>query len=85
MQPELPVNDHDAFEHILSVRFPSFEHVGSPPATDKFLVHNTVAVEISGRSVSAPSADESWMDGLSAVDVLRQYGIDPNVILTLEG
>ena len=35
--------------------------------------------------MSVPGPDESWMDGLSAVDVFRQFGFDPNVILTPEG
>ena len=85
MKPELLVNAHDTFELSLSVKCPSFEHVVSPPATDIFLIQNTVTVEDSGRNVKVPSADESWMDGLSAADVIRQYGIDPNFILTLAG
>ena len=85
MKPELLFNAHDAFEHILSVKFPSFEHVGSPPATDKFLDDITVTIELPGRNVGVPGADESWMDGLSAAEVIRQYGIVPNVILTPEG
>ena len=82
MKPELLLKAHDAFEHLLSVKFPSFEHVGSPPATDKFLDQHTVTVERLGRNISVPSVDESWMDGVSAAEVIRQYGIDPNVILT---
>ena len=42
-------------------------------------------LEKPGRSVSVLGPDESWMDGLSAVGVIRQFGIDPNVILTPEG
>ena len=30
-------------------------------------------MERPGRNLSVPSVDESWMDGLSAADVLRQY------------
>ena len=79
------MNAHDAFDNILSVKFPSFERFGSPSATSKFLDSSVVVVEKPGRSVSVPGPDESWMDGLSAVDVIRQFGIDPNVILTPEG
>ena len=39
--PELIMNAHEAYQHILSVKFQSFEHVGSPPPTDKFLIQNT--------------------------------------------
>ena len=42
-----------------------------------------MTVERPGRNVSVPNAGESWMDGLSAADVIRQYGSDPNCILTL--
>ena len=38
-----------------------------------------------GRNVSVPGAYEIWMDSLSAVGVVLQYGIDPNVALTPEG
>jgi hypothetical protein len=79
VKPELLYNAHDAFEHILSVKFPSFEHVGSPPTTEKFLDKNTVAVERPGGTMSVPGADECWMDGLSAAEVVQQYGMDPNV------
>ena len=79
------MNAHDACANILSVKFPLFEHVGSPPATSKFLDSSAVLVEKLGRSVSVPGPDESWMDALSAADVIRQFGIDPNVILTPEG
>ena len=75
-KPELLVNAHEAYQHILSVKFPSFEHVGSPPPTDKFLDKITVTIEPPGRNVSVPGADESWMDDLSAVEVLEQYGFD---------
>ena len=85
VKPGLLVNAHEAFEHILSEKFPSFEHVGSPPATEKLLDQDTVTVERPDRNVSVPSVDDSWMDGLSAVEVIRQYGIDPNVILTPDG
>ena len=73
------------FEHIICAKFPSFEHVGSPPPTDKFLDKTTVAIEPPGRNVSVPGADESWMDDLSAAEVLQQYDYNPNVILTSEG
>ncbi len=85
MKPELLFNAHEAYEHILYVKFPSFEHIGSPPPTDRFLDRTTVTIEPPGRNVSVPSADESWMDSLSAAEVLQQYGFDPNVILTSEG
>ena len=67
------------------MKFPSFEHVGSLPATSKFLDSSVVVVEKLARSVGFPGPDESWMDGLSAADVIRQFGIDPNAILTPEG
>ena len=35
--------------------------------------------------MSVPGADESWMDGLPAAEVIQQYGFDPNVSLTSEG
>ena len=69
----------------MSVKFPSLEHIGSPPATDKFLDGTTVTIERLGRNGSVPGDDESWMDGLSAAEVIRQYGMDPNVFLTPEG
>jgi hypothetical protein len=84
-KPELLVDAHEAYQHILSVKFPSFEHVGSPPPTDKFLDKTTVTIEPPGRNVSVSGADESWMGDLSAAEVLQQYGYDPNVILTSEG
>ena len=65
--------------------FPLFEHVGSPPATEQCLDKTMVPVERLGRNASVPGADESWMDGLSAAEAIRQYGMDPNVILTSEG
>ena len=34
--------------------------------------------------MSVPGPDDSWMDGLSAVDVIRQFGVDAND-LTPEG
>ena len=64
---------HDALENILSVNLPSFEHVGSPPATSKFLDSSAVVVEEPGGGVSGPGPDDSWMDGLSAADVIRQF------------
>ncbi len=73
------------FEHILSVKFPSFEHVGSPFVTGKFPDKSTVTADGPGRNVSVPGSDESWIDGLSAADDVRQYGMDPNVILTPDG
>jgi DNA repair protein RecO (recombination protein O) len=79
------VNAHEAYQHILSVRFPSFEHVGSPPPTEKFLDKTTVTIEPPGRNVSVPGADESWMDDLSAVEALQPYGFDPIVIMTSDG
>ena len=60
-------------EHILSVKFPSFEHVGSPPVTEKFLDKTSVTIEQLCRSVSVPGVDEIWMDGLSAAEAIRQY------------
>jgi hypothetical protein len=83
VKPELILNAHDAFEHIVSVKFPLFEHVGSPPATEKFLDKTTVTIEQLGRNVSVPGADESWMDGLSAAEVIRQYGMDPNAMFDI--
>ena len=74
---ELLVNAHDAFANIWSVKFPSFEHIGFPPATSKFLDSSSVVVERLGRSVSVPGPDNSWMDGLFAADIIRQFGIDP--------
>ena len=59
----------------MSVKFPSFEHIGSPPTTDTFLDKNTVTIEPLGRNVSVPGVDESWMDGLSAAEALQQYGM----------
>jgi hypothetical protein len=58
---------------------------GSPPITEKLLDKNTVTVERPGGNVSVPGADESWMDGLPAAEVIQQYGFDPNVSLTSEG
>ena len=60
------------------MKFPSFEHIGSPPPTDKFLDRTTVSIEPPGRNVSVPGADESWMDDLSAAEIIQQYGFDPN-------
>ena len=85
MKPELFVNAHHACERIHTVKLPSLELVGSRPATYKCLDQSTVTMERPSRNVSVPGADESWMDGLSAGDVIRQYGIDPNVSLTPEG
>ena len=67
------------------MKFPSFEHVGSPPPTEQFLDKTTATIEQLGRSVSFPGADESGMDGLSAAEVIQQYGFDPIVIVTSEG
>ena len=69
----------------MSVKFPSIEHIGSPPTTDKFLDNTTVSIEPPGRNVSVPGAGESWMDGLSAAEVFQQYGMGPNVMLTYAG
>ena len=79
------MNAHDAFENILLMKIPSCEHIGSPPAASKLLDSSTAVVEKPGRSVSVPGPDDSWMDGLSAVDVIRQFGLDPNAVLTPEG
>ena len=70
---------HDAFENMLSVKFPSFEHVGSPPATDKFLVESTVTVSRPSRNMSVPGPDESW-EVFFAADVIRRLGLDPSIV-----
>ena len=31
---------------------------------------------------SAGSGDEDWMEGLSAADVMRQFGVGPNAVLS---
>ena len=66
----------------------SFHHSSTldrHPRPKSSLNKTTVTIESPGRSVSVPGADESWMDNLSAAEVLQQYGYDPNVILTSEG
>ena len=79
VKPELRLNAHDAFEHILLVKVPLFEHVGSPPATDKSLVESTVTVSRPSRNMSVPGPDESWMVFFAA-DVIRRLGIDPSIV-----
>jgi hypothetical protein len=69
----------------LVVKFPSFEYIGSPPSTEKFIDKTTATIEQLGRNVSVPGADESLMDGLSAAEVIQQYGMDPNVAWTPAG
>ena len=73
VRPELLFNAHEAYEHILYVKFPSFEHIGSPPTNEKLLDKTTVSIELPGRNVSVPGADESWMDDLSAAEVIQQW------------
>ena len=74
VRQSLFVHAHDAVENSLSVTCQSFEHLGSPPATANFLDSSAVKVEKLGRNVSVPGPDDSWMDGLSAADTIRQYG-----------
>ena len=63
-----------------------FEHVGSPPSTDKFLVGDSVEVTRPNQNHSVlGTEDDHWMEGLSAADVMRQFGVGPHVVLTLEG
>ena len=45
-----------------------------------------MTVERRGQNVSVLGPEyDSWMGGLSAADVIRKFGVDPNVILTLDG
>ncbi len=46
----------------------------------KLLDSDAVVVERHGRNVSVPRPDDNWMEGLSATDVIRQFGIDPTAI-----
>ena len=75
-------------KHISTFYRRSFHHSStsdSPPPTEKFLDKTAVTIEHSGRNVGVPSTDESWMDNLSAAEVVQQYGFDPHVILTSQG
>ena len=31
------------------------------------------------------SGDDDWMEGLSAADAIRQFGVDPNAVLSSDG
>ena len=47
---------------------------------------DTVALARQDQNVSVLGIeDDHWMDGLSAADVMRQFGLDPNVVISLEG
>ena len=64
----------------------SLEHVGSPLEPSYFIDDKTVKVATS-RSVAsdARSDDDDLMEGLSVADVLKQFGVDPNAVLSSDG
>ena len=58
------------------VPFRFFEHVGSPPDIDTFLAKDEAKVATSRATTSRPNAVHG-SDGLTAVDVMRQFSIGP--------
>ena len=81
----LLVNANETYSNILSTRFPSFEHVGSPLAPSSFLQEKTIKVALSRTTANeACSGDEDWMEGLSVADVMRQFGVGPNAVLSFD-
>ena len=64
----------ELFVDTLSITFSALEHIESPPNTDKLLNENTVEVTVSSQNISVlGTEDDYWVDGLSAVDGMRQF------------
>ena len=57
-----------------------------PPDPKTFIDEKTVLIVRDCHSTGAagPESDE-WMDGLSAAELLMQFGIDPNVVFYPDG
>ena len=83
---ELLINAHEVYPHILSIKFYSFENVGHPLDPKTFIDEKTVSIVRPGQERLAAGPDtDLWMEGLSAAELLRQFGIDPDVRVTPDG
>ena len=80
------MNANETYSNILSIRFLSGEHVRKPPDPSSFVQEETIKVTPSRTTDDDEgSGDEDWMEGLSVADVMRQFWVDPNAILSSDG
>ena len=71
---------------ILSTKVHSFEHLGHPPDPKTCIDGKTVSSVRSCQSAGAASQElDQWMEGLSAAELLMQFGIDPNLVIMPDG
>ena len=83
---ELLINAHEVYPHSLSFKFYSFEHVGHPLHPKSFIDEKTVSIVKPGQErVGAGPDTDLWTEGLSAAELLIQFGIDPDVRVTPDG
>ena len=61
-------------------------NVGHPPGPNSFIDEKTVSIVRNCQSVGAAGPEsEEWMEGPSAAELLMHFGIDPNVVISLDG
>ena len=78
---ELFVTAREVYPHILSIKFYSFENVGHPLDPKSFIDAKTVSIVKPGQERVAVGPDtDLWTDGISAAELLRQFGIDPDSV-----
>ena len=83
---ELLVHAHDFYPRILSIKFYSFENVGHPSGPKTFIDEQTVSIVRPLQRPGVVGLDTGqWMEGLSAAELLMQFGIDPDVRVTPYG
>ena len=80
------MNANETYSNILSIRFLSGEHVRKPPDPSSFVQEETIKVTPSRTTDDdGGSGGEDSMDSLSVADVMRQFWVDPNAILSSDG
>ena len=80
------MNANETYSTILSIRFLSGEHVRKPPDPSSFVQEETIKVTPSRTTDDdGGSGGEDSMDSLSVADVMRQFWVDPNAILSSDG